>query len=81
MELGSDLLCCENVSMDLELKCKAYIDPVLLKDNRVLESLLEAEEKYMPSPTYFNCIQTDVKPKMREIVAHWMFNVSLQFLF
>lgn len=75
MDLSSELLCCENASMDLDMKCKSYLDPVLLKDNRVLESLLEAEEKYMPSPTYFACVQTDVQPKMREIVAHWMLNV------
>ncbi|KAK8748256.1 hypothetical protein OTU49_016388 [Cherax quadricarinatus] len=67
-----DLLCCENASVELDMKCKAYLDPVLLKDDRVLLNLLNLEEKYMPNSRYFSCVQTDVEPHMREMVAHWM---------
>ncbi|CAL4151482.1 unnamed protein product, partial [Meganyctiphanes norvegica] len=76
MEVSSELLCCENASMDLDLTVKTYIDPVVLKDDRVLENLLKTEEQYMPSSaSFFSCLQTDVKPEMREVVAHWMLQV------
>lgn len=75
MDLANDLLCCENASVELDMKCKAYLDPVLLKDDRVLLNLLHLEEKYMPNSSYFSCVQTDVEPYMREMAAHWMLQV------
>lgn len=72
-----DLLCCENASVDLDMKCKSYMDPVLLRDDRVLLNLLCLEEKYMPNSRYFSCVQTDVEPRMRDSVAHWMLDVSM----
>ncbi|XP_042874195.1 G1/S-specific cyclin-D2-like [Penaeus japonicus] len=75
MDMANDLLCCENASADLDSKCKAYFDPVLLKDDRVLINLLNLEEKYMPNSSYFSCVQTDVDPYMREETAHWMLQV------
>lgn len=71
-----DLLCCENATVDLDMKCKSYLDPVLLRDDRVLLNLLNLEEKYMPNSSYFSCVQTDVEPRMRDTVAHWMLEVS-----
>lgn len=66
-----DLLCCEN-----ECECRAYPDPVLLNDERVLQNLLKTEERYTPSScSYFECVQTDITPQMRKIVAEWMLEV------
>ncbi len=67
-----DLLCAEG-----ECCRRAFEDPVLLKDDRVLNNLLTAEEKYLPSPSYFKIIQTDIKPFMRKMVSNWMLEVSL----
>lgn len=66
-----ELLCCE-----VESVRRAYLDPVLLNDDRVLRNLLEAEEKYTPCADYFgNQFQTDIRPFMRKMVAQWMFEV------
>lgn len=65
-----NLMCCET-----ESQRRAYEDPVLLKDYRVLQNLLQTEDRYMPSPTYFSCVQTDIKPYMRKMVAQWMLEV------
>lgn len=73
-----NLLCCENATVDLDMKCKSYLDPVLLSDDRVLLNLLNLEEKYMPNSRYFSCVQTDVEPRMRDSVAHWMLDVSIE---
>lgn len=60
--------------------CKrAYEDPVLLKDERVLQNLLMTEDRYLPSPSYFKCVQTDIKASMRKIVADWMLEVCASF--
>lgn len=66
-----DLLCCET-----ECECRAYPDPVLLNDERVLQNLLDREERYCPSSSYFECVQKDLTPQMRRIVAEWMMEVS-----
>ncbi|ELU00327.1 hypothetical protein CAPTEDRAFT_54530, partial [Capitella teleta] len=54
---------------------RAFLDPTLLKDCRVLRNLLAAEDKYQPSPSYFQCVQTDIQPYMRKMVAAWMLEV------
>ena len=56
----------------------AFEDPALLADCRVLHNLLRIEEKYLPSPDYFKCVQTDVQPWMRDAVATWMLEVRTQ---
>ena len=71
-----DLLCSEVDSIK-----RARVDPVLLKDGRVLQNLLATEERYLPSLSYFKCVQTDIQPYMRRMVATWMFEVSGQFTF
>ncbi|KYN21410.1 G1/S-specific cyclin-D2 [Trachymyrmex cornetzi] len=63
-----DLLCCETT----ETECRAYADPALLGDDRVLQNLLQTEERYAPSRSYFECVQRDISPLMRKIVAEWM---------
>nr|UVJ52479.1 cyclin D2 [Sinohyriopsis cumingii] len=65
-----DLMCVE-----AESHRRAYEDPVLLNDNRVLHNLLALEDKYMPNSAYFKCVQTDVKRYMRKMVAQWMYEV------
>lgn len=68
-----DLLCCETTETE---PCRAYADPALLGDDRVLQNLLQTEERYAPSSSYFECVQRDISPLMRKIVAEWMLEVS-----
>lgn len=70
-----DLLCCETT----ETECRAYADPALLGDDRVLQNLLKTEERYAPSSSYFECVQRDISPLMRKIVAEWMLEVNNRF--
>ena len=55
---------------------RAIEDPVLLKDDRVLANLLSIEDRYLPNPSYFSCVQTDIEPWMRDTVSRWMLEVS-----
>lgn len=66
------LLCWE---ADRPLVRRAHRDHNLLTD-RVLRALLRAEEKYQPAPNYFKCVQRELSPYMRRIVATWMLEVS-----
>ena len=68
-----DLYCCE-ATVDFE--CRAYADPVLLKDNRVLNNLLSSEDRHVLSSSYFDCVQLDLKPHMRKVVTQWMLEVG-----
>ncbi|KAL0629282.1 G1/S-specific cyclin-D1 [Plecturocebus cupreus] len=63
------LLCCE-----VEAIRRAYPDANLLND-RVLRAMLKAEETCAPSVSYFKCVQKEVLPSMRKIVATWMLEV------
>ncbi|XP_060569625.1 G1/S-specific cyclin-D2-like [Ruditapes philippinarum] len=65
-----DLMCAES-----EAPRRAYEDPVLIQDNRVLQNLLALEDRYQPNPAYFKCVQTDIKRYMRKMVAQWMLEV------
>lgn len=80
-DLGSDgfvnsphtmerLVCMESSRVN-----RAFEDPVLLNDKRVLQNLLSAEDKYVPPACYFNCVQTDIRPFMRKMVSEWMAEV------
>ena len=53
----------------------SFQDPVIFEDQRVLRNLLSTEDKYIPSPNYFQ-FQAEVEPWMRETVARWMYEVS-----
>ncbi|XP_030271368.1 G1/S-specific cyclin-D1 [Sparus aurata] len=67
--MGDQLLCCEVDSIR-----RANQDVNLLND-RVLHTMLKAEENYLPSPNYFKCVQKEIVPTMRKIVATWMLEV------
>uniref|UniRef100_A0A7N4NXK5 Cyclin D3 n=1 Tax=Sarcophilus harrisii TaxID=9305 RepID=A0A7N4NXK5_SARHA len=51
---------------------RAGPDPRLLGDHRVLQSLLRLEERYVPRASYFQCVQRELKPHMRKMLAYWM---------
>lgn len=68
-----DLLCCENGVFPDEVK--AYLDPTLLNDDRVLENLLKDDACYSSLTNYFGTIQLQITPEMRKIVADWMWEV------
>ncbi|KAF1387313.1 hypothetical protein PFLUV_G00104110 [Perca fluviatilis] len=69
--MDPQLWCCEG---DRPAIRRAYRDSNLLNE-RVLHALLRAEDKYLPSPNYFKCVQREVAPYMRRIVATWMLEV------
>lgn len=67
--MAHQLLCCE-----METIRRAYPDANLLND-RVLRAMLKAEETCSPSVSYFKCVQKEILPSMRKIVATWMLEV------
>ncbi|XP_045711358.1 G1/S-specific cyclin-D1 [Phyllostomus hastatus] len=67
--MAHQLLCCE-----VETIRRAYPDANLLND-RVLRAMLQAEETCAPSVSYFKCVQKEIVPSMRKIVATWMLEV------
>jgi hypothetical protein len=55
---------------------RAYTDPVIFRDDRVLKTLLRKEAKYLPiTRNYFSTVQTEIKQHMRKEVADWMLEV------
>ncbi|KAJ8007067.1 hypothetical protein DPEC_G00113720 [Dallia pectoralis] len=54
---------------------RAQVDRTILHDERVLQSLLSIEDRFLPQCSYFKCVQTDVQPYMRRVVAEWMHEV------
>jgi len=65
-----ELLC-----LEMDTIVRARPDPNLLLDDRVLQSLLTIEERFLPQCSYFKCIQKDIQPFMRRMVATWMLEV------
>ena len=73
-----ELLCGENYFIK-----RAFEDPVLIKDQNVLETLFVTEEKDMgslPDTGFFDKIAktgvpSEIKPFMRKIVGNWMLEV------
>ncbi|XDV53021.1 hypothetical protein PO909_021635 [Leuciscus waleckii] len=65
-----ELLC-----LEMDTIVRARPDPNLLYDDRVLQSLLTIEERFLPQCSYFKCIQKDIQPFMRRMVATWMLEV------
>ncbi|NWY00091.1 CCND1 protein, partial [Nothoprocta ornata] len=65
------LLCCE-----VETIRRAHLDANLLTD-RVLQTMLKAEETCAPSVSYFKCVQREILPYMRKMVATWMLEVRM----
>lgn len=72
-QLAMELLCCE-----VDPVRRAVPDANLLHDDRVLQNLLTIEERYLPQCSYFKCVQKDIQPYMRRMVATWMLEVGLQ---
>lgn len=66
-----ELLCAESVPR----APRAGRDPHLLGDRRVLQNLLSLEERYSPRVSYFQCVQRDIQPYMRKMLAFWMLEV------
>lgn len=66
-----ELLCCE-----VDPVRRAVRDRNLLQDDRVLQNLLTIEERYLPQCSYFKCVQKDIQPYMRRMVATWMLEVG-----
>ncbi|XP_040265204.1 G1/S-specific cyclin-D1 [Bufo gargarizans] len=64
-----ELLCCE-----VDTIRRAHLDRNLLTE-RVLQTMLKAEENCCPSVNYFKCVQKEILPYMRKIVATWMLEV------
>uniref|UniRef100_A0A4W2GN03 Cyclin D2 n=2 Tax=Bos indicus x Bos taurus TaxID=30522 RepID=A0A4W2GN03_BOBOX len=69
-QLAMELLCGE-----VEPVRRAVPDANLLHDDRVLQNLLTIEERYLPQCSYFKCVQKDIQPYMRRMVATWMLEV------
>ncbi|XP_067945594.1 G1/S-specific cyclin-D2-like [Watersipora subatra] len=64
-----ELLCAEGNTIK-----RAYRDPVFLKDDRILQNLLKAEEFYLIPAQHLEP-QKEVRPYMRRIVVQWMLEV------
>ncbi|XP_076347987.1 G1/S-specific cyclin-D2-like [Tachypleus tridentatus] len=47
----------------------------LLSTRRVLQNLLQLEDRYCLASSYFVCLQSELKPYMREKVTEWMWEV------
>ena len=62
---------------------KSMEDPAVDCNPRVLQSLLNLEERYIPTSNYFQLVQRDgVQPWMRKMVTTWMLEVNFRtFLF
>ncbi|TWW76597.1 G1/S-specific cyclin-D2 [Takifugu flavidus] len=65
-----ELLC-----LEMDTIVRARPDPNLLADDRVLQSLLTIEERFLPQYSYFKGVQKDIQPFMRRMVATWMLEV------
>lgn len=70
-----ELLCGEGGSPAGAAPRRAAADPIQLRDERVLRNLLRAEELYLPRCSYFQCVQPELRPAMRRILATWMLEV------
>ncbi|XP_050439021.1 G1/S-specific cyclin-D2-like [Adelges cooleyi] len=65
-----DLLCCESPSASVAQK-----DPALLSDDRVFNTMLKTEARYLPKPDYLRLMQKEITPDLRKIVVDWMWEV------
>lgn len=61
--------------LESDITLKAQPDPNILYDDRVLQSLLTIEERFLPLCSYFQRVQKDIQPFMRRMVAGWMHEV------
>lgn len=68
-----DLVCLESGS---EKELRAPLDKAIIGDDRALARLLKTEEYYIPNSSYFDCVQSEITPKIRKTVTEWMFEVN-----
>jgi len=68
-----ELLCLEK-HVEKEPELKIFLDPVF-DDERVLQNLYFLEKQYLPKFSYFKCVQTEITPEMRRIIAEWLLQV------
>ncbi|CAK9294568.1 unnamed protein product [Gordionus sp. m RMFG-2023] len=47
----------------------------IIKRPEVLYHLISIEDKYLSSPSYFTCLQTEIEPYMRKTLVTWMYEV------
>lgn len=74
MARQQNLFCAE--AMTAPVLRKAYVDPKLIQDNRVMATMLKLEDMYIPDSYFTNGSKKEIKPFMRKIVATWMFEVT-----
>ncbi|KAM8927040.1 G1/S-specific cyclin-D1-like [Pelodytes ibericus] len=60
--------------LETQRELRAQPDHVLLQ-GRVLMTMLQTEHRYLPSPSYFQCVQKEVYPYMRKMLTSWMLEV------
>jgi len=70
-------LFCEELPARDALK-RAFADPLMLRDARVLQNLLTSEDHCLPNAKYFD-FQPEIKPFMRRILTSWMLEVPWYF--
>lgn len=73
-------MCNEACGVSVSTSQPSTLDPILLKDERVLERLLTLEDHYIPRCDYFKIVQQEIKPFMRRLVVTWMFEVCEESL-
>uniref|UniRef100_A0A670K678 Cyclin N-terminal domain-containing protein n=1 Tax=Podarcis muralis TaxID=64176 RepID=A0A670K678_PODMU len=61
--------------------CILRWDLQLLRDRQVLQNLLSQEERYSPRVSYFRCVQKEIQPSMRKMLAFWILEVCARILF
>lgn len=61
--------------LESDIVVKAQSDPNILYDDRVLQSLLTIEDRFLHQCSYFQRVQKDIQPYMRRMVAGWMHEV------
>ena len=67
-----ELLCLEKVAAE---PFAIDDDPMFTSDERVLQNLYFLEKQYQPKFAYFKCVQTEITPDMRKIIAEWLLEV------
>jgi len=67
-----DLQCAESMYMET---MTSYDDPALINDKRILANILDRQDENCTHQTYFDTVQTEIKPHMRKIVSDWMLEV------
>lgn len=66
--------------LESDITVRAQPDPNILCDDRVLQSLLTIEDRFLPQCSYFQRVQKDIQPYMRRMVAGWMHEVCGHFV-